>query len=97
MLDEAVIQVHYEQGTKAPLRRKRYLSEAVNYAFWNASFIASIPFNEDGTTVTTYSYIPRPATPTILPCPGHSIDEQLFFLVVLKAPEIINSFMPSVP
>ena len=50
MLDEAFIRVHYEQGTKAPLRRKRYLSnplrKVLNNVDWNATFISNIPFNE---------------------------------------------------
>lgn len=56
MLEEATIQVHYEQGRKAPLRHKRYLSnplrKVLNYVDWNASFVSSIPFNELGTKVS---------------------------------------------
>ena len=52
MLEEASIRVHYEQGTKAPLRQKRYLSnplrKMLNHVDWNASFVSNIPFNELG-------------------------------------------------
>lgn len=63
MLEEATIQVHYEQGTKAPLRHKRYLSnplhKLLNKNDWNASFISSIPFNELWTKVGSVIEKPR--------------------------------------
>ena len=60
MLEEATIKVHYEQGTKAPLRQKRYLSnplrKMLNRVDWNASFISNIPFNEVGSKVSTICF-----------------------------------------
>ena len=57
MLEEASIQVHYEQGTHAPLRHKRYLSnplrKVLNHVDWNASFVSNIPFNELESKVNT--------------------------------------------
>ena len=56
MLEEATLQVHYDQGSHAPLRHRRYLSnplrEALNHVDWNASFISSIAFNEMGSMVS---------------------------------------------
>ena len=46
MLEEASIQVHYEQGTKAPLRQKRFISKGLDSIDWNTSFVSDIPFNE---------------------------------------------------
>ena len=60
MLEEATLQVHYDQGSHAPLRHRRYLSnplrEALNHVDWNASFISSIPFNEMGSMVSGNKY-----------------------------------------
>ena len=52
LLDEATIQVNYKQGALESLRQKRYVSEGVNHADWGASFVANIPFNENGTEVS---------------------------------------------
>ena len=64
MLEEASIRVHYEQGTKAPLRRKRYLSnplrKMLNHVDWNASFVSNIPFNEVGSEVRVLCLITEP-------------------------------------
>ena len=51
LLEEMTVQVNYKQGTADPLRQKRYVSEGVNHADWGASFVANIPFNENGTEV----------------------------------------------
>ena len=60
MLEEATLQVQYDQGSHAPLRHRRYLSnplrEALNHVDWNASFISSIPFNEMGFKVSGNKY-----------------------------------------
>ena len=51
LLEEVTVQVNYKQGFVDPLRQKRYVSEGVNHADWGASFVANIPFNENGTEV----------------------------------------------
>lgn len=45
MLEEASVTVHYQQGPK-PLRRKRFISKALDAIDWKASFVSDIPFNE---------------------------------------------------
>ena len=51
MLEEASVTVHYQQGPK-PLRRKRFISKALDAIDWNASFVSDIPFNELETEVS---------------------------------------------